>query len=714
MLTLAANGARHVTVNGHLTLTSRIVRCQGCPVPDSLIPERFFLYETSPVYEQLKARDSHAGTAFPRVSTRERSVDLHSRLWHQQVFPSKKPAASTREEALYLAQTLDAMLHAVRPKDSDSHHDPAVGLGNDDSASESGGLGSGKRIQETTPRASDHMKAYNDHDINGESGLWMQSGDFRALPPPVCDVPYAFFPKGHVPESVDGVEVFGLPPRVIAEISVWSVTLAELVRQEFVHCEERGVLLERARIRLLQLLGWADAWSREQARSRVALEIGLERSNLSWQTKCAEQAERNARAIANMEEALAHAEAKYERLHEAWAALRDQVSTLDRLHKRAHRSVGVGDNVVKCDSVDRGVQKAFPAVLVTKCSDSGSSGSAAGDSADAALQTWETTRRTGAPRLMRLSAPLSRVLSKAERAGVTVSTGGDSDDESDRVRAADDLGADLVAVEEDSDGGSSHSSDALERSVVVSRSRIDHNKRRSRGPQEPEESFARTTHDSVVGQPVTSLSPGHYTNVTVDAIGIIVEAERVTRRSSSDGLQEDTNGVVAPRHQQVPKDNIDRSTSHRSTQTDLSREVKHSETACSSDAATADGSGIHLGISIADSPTSSDVPGLLSPPSERNGAPSGTRGEAMHDSTESSRMQRLRGRRLWSVPPAWDSLLRSARAVAKPLPQRQLRQTMLQIYLAKSTADRSSRVSDSPVVCTASHRTTAPPRNTCT
>lgn len=82
--------------------------------------------------------------------------------------------------------------------------------------------------------------------------------------------------RGRCPEaeapSVAGTETLGFPPHVAAEISVWNVILTELVRQVYIHCEERGVVLERARVRLLQLLGLADGWCRQHARARRAAE----------------------------------------------------------------------------------------------------------------------------------------------------------------------------------------------------------------------------------------------------------------------------------------------------------------------------------------------------------------------------------------------------------------------------------------------------------
>lgn len=45
----------------------------------------------------------------------------------------------------------------------------------------------------------------------------------------------------------------GFRPEIAAEINVWSVITQELVRQVYFHCEERGILLHRARARLLEV-----------------------------------------------------------------------------------------------------------------------------------------------------------------------------------------------------------------------------------------------------------------------------------------------------------------------------------------------------------------------------------------------------------------------------------------------------------------------------
>lgn len=51
---------------------------------------------------------------------------------------------------------------------------------------------------------------------------------------------------------------FSIP--LAAELRVWHVILSELVRQVYIHCEERGALLNRVRVRLMDTLAAADAW----------------------------------------------------------------------------------------------------------------------------------------------------------------------------------------------------------------------------------------------------------------------------------------------------------------------------------------------------------------------------------------------------------------------------------------------------------------------
>lgn len=60
---------------------------------------------------------------------------------------------------------------------------------------------------------------------------------------------------------------------MVAEVSVWGLVMFELVRQTYVHCEERGVLLERCRVRLMELISAADAWCQKLAEGRVRAEV---------------------------------------------------------------------------------------------------------------------------------------------------------------------------------------------------------------------------------------------------------------------------------------------------------------------------------------------------------------------------------------------------------------------------------------------------------
>lgn len=71
----------------------------------------------------------------------------------------------------------------------------------------------------------------------------------------------------------------GFRPEVVAEINAWSVITHELVRQVYVHCEDRGTLLARARSRLLQILGSADVWMKCHAASQQFDQVSLK---LCW------------------------------------------------------------------------------------------------------------------------------------------------------------------------------------------------------------------------------------------------------------------------------------------------------------------------------------------------------------------------------------------------------------------------------------------------
>ena len=69
----------------------------------------------------------------------------------------------------------------------------------------------------------------------------------------------------HVPLCVVDTQVapgMGFRPHVLAELTAWDIGLRELVRHTFLQCEERGVLLNRARHRLYVILGSVDMWQR--------------------------------------------------------------------------------------------------------------------------------------------------------------------------------------------------------------------------------------------------------------------------------------------------------------------------------------------------------------------------------------------------------------------------------------------------------------------
>jgi len=54
----------------------------------------------------------------------------------------------------------------------------------------------------------------------------------------------------------------GFNKRTVAEMATWNLALQELVRHNFFACEERGMLLNRARQRVVSLLEASDGWCR--------------------------------------------------------------------------------------------------------------------------------------------------------------------------------------------------------------------------------------------------------------------------------------------------------------------------------------------------------------------------------------------------------------------------------------------------------------------
>ena len=109
----------------------------------------------------------------------------------------------------------------------------------------------------------------------------------RDLPPPPPPMP----PTHHhlrairrrdtvaLDEYQEGV---GFHPSLVAEIGVWSMCLHELVRMEAAECDERAVVLDNARTRLLQLLAHADMWCRDLSRERVDIEVSLALRDEPW------------------------------------------------------------------------------------------------------------------------------------------------------------------------------------------------------------------------------------------------------------------------------------------------------------------------------------------------------------------------------------------------------------------------------------------------
>ena len=74
----------------------------------------------------------------------------------------------------------------------------------------------------------------------------------------------------------EGEEVAGFHPKIQAELSMWTLVTSELVRQVWLHCEERGKVLDRARLRLLALCHQAHQWCAVQTIARREAVVAAE------------------------------------------------------------------------------------------------------------------------------------------------------------------------------------------------------------------------------------------------------------------------------------------------------------------------------------------------------------------------------------------------------------------------------------------------------
>ena len=200
----------------------------GMLLPASSLPERFARQHVSPLF-----------AALPRPDDVYVGVDEQGRpMWKRGVLPSSKP--STREEVKQLAQATRVMLQEIYQHGAALHtsNHPAVGPAEDNSGADS-------------PR-------------NGSSFDGANAAPNHTRTQPTIGG-----------AGADGQAVTGFSPEVCAELSVWSVVFFELVRQVFVGCEERGVLLEKCRLRLFELLAHADKYCMQQTEARLRAEVRL-------------------------------------------------------------------------------------------------------------------------------------------------------------------------------------------------------------------------------------------------------------------------------------------------------------------------------------------------------------------------------------------------------------------------------------------------------
>lgn len=328
---LAANGLAYVGDDGKPVRGLRV----GKPVPPSLIPERFHLYYASPIFAALNPdsaapveKDPLTGewqrTAFPSrtPSTRAEAVHLAHVLEtmlaevHREGGPDLSPrlepvntkasprtrrgrtSASQFEprvddseydlpEPISAATVADAPSSSlVVPMFAEDADAPTTAekLAFQRRASHSGLPGSpdGRPASQRT----EHARAQTGG-RPAEQGV-AQSGGIATTPGAVKlavsasaealgERPLTGSPRARGPSSSDRAAALGgFHPEVTAEIATWSLVLGELVRQVYVHCEERGVLLERARVRLMQILAHADAWCMAHDRARQEAEAKWE------------------------------------------------------------------------------------------------------------------------------------------------------------------------------------------------------------------------------------------------------------------------------------------------------------------------------------------------------------------------------------------------------------------------------------------------------
>ena len=199
----------------------------GMPLPTSTLPAKFHVHDTSPIFLAVRG---------------DGPVTHEGGVWSRHLFPSMKP--SSREEAMYA---------------------PWVGF-----TCTVGAHGRCSFYSFLNNVLNEMLKLANAGDLH-DAGVAVPS-EFGPLPLPAAAATEQARPELVPATTAAEPEVAasfpGFHEEVVAELAVWNTVLQEVVRQVYVHCEERGVLLERSRARLFSILAAAEEWCRQQQAAR--------------------------------------------------------------------------------------------------------------------------------------------------------------------------------------------------------------------------------------------------------------------------------------------------------------------------------------------------------------------------------------------------------------------------------------------------------------
>lgn len=166
---------------------------------------------------------------------------------------------SSRAQVVVLIHVAEAMmqeLHAKRQIDSNSI---SKAMNKDDTRNLQPLTKSQETVCEKTQDKTDtpkqeHVELHKDNENDSENdvknGCQEQRRDSLNSP--------SFLKSDAHAESNTMKKIRHLSESIEAEAQVWDVILSEIVRQVFLHCEERGVLLDSIRIRVMQLIWLAN------------------------------------------------------------------------------------------------------------------------------------------------------------------------------------------------------------------------------------------------------------------------------------------------------------------------------------------------------------------------------------------------------------------------------------------------------------------------